>query len=130
MVSKLLTIGMLHCIIPMTTKKGAGNMNSIGDRIAILMKEEKLSQKELARMAGVTEAALSRYLKNERQPKVEILANIATSLNTTSDYLINGKTNEKTEVADFAEIYRFVARGAKNMDKDEKMKLMRLLLDD
>lgn len=105
-------------------------MNSIGDRIAILMKEEKLSQKELARMAGVTEAALSRYLKNERQPKVEILANIATSLNTTSDYLINGKTNEKTEVADFAEIYRFVARGAKNMDKDEKMKLMRLLLDD
>ena len=28
------------------------------------------------------------------------------------------------------EVYRFVARGAKNMDKDEKMKLMRLLLDD
>ncbi len=87
---------------------------------------KKLSRKGLAIMAGVTEAALSRYINNERQPKVEILANIATALNTTSDYLINGKTEE----TDFAEIYRFVARGAKNMDKDEKMKLMRLLLDD
>lgn len=101
-------------------------MEGIGERIAALMKKEKLSQKELAVMAGVTEAALSRYINNERQPKVEILANIATALNTTSDYLINGKTEE----IDFAEIYRFVARGAKNMDKDEKMKLMRLLLDD
>ena len=67
-------------------------MEGIGERIAALMKEEKLSQKELAGMAGVTEAALSRYINNERQPKVEILANIATALNTTSDYLINGKT--------------------------------------
>ena len=101
-------------------------MERIGERIAALMKEEKLSQKELAIMAGVTEAALSRYINNERQPKVEILANIATALNTTSDFLINGKTEE----IDFTEIYRFVARGAKHMDKDEKMKLMRLLLDD
>lgn len=101
-------------------------MEKIGDRIEKLMKEENLSQKELALMAGVTESALSRYLNNERQPKVEILANIATALNTTSDYLINGKTDE----IDFAEIYRFVARGAKNMNGEEKMKLMRLLLDD
>ena len=79
-------------------------MEGIGERIAALMKEEKLSQKELAVMAGVTEAALSRYINNERQPKVEILANIATALKTTSDYLINGKTEE----IDFAEIYRFV----------------------
>lgn len=101
-------------------------MEKLGERIEALMKEEKLSQKELAIMAGVTEAALSRYINNERQPKVEILANIATALNTTSDYLINGETDE----TDFAEVYRLVARGAKNMNREEKMKLMRLLLDD
>jgi len=101
-------------------------MEKIGDRIATLMRDAKLSQKELAIMAGVTEAALSRYINNERQPRVEILANIATALNTTSDYLINGKTDD----TDFAEIYRFVARGAKNMKKEDKLKLMRLLLDD
>lgn len=101
-------------------------MESIGKRIEALMREKKLSQKELAVMAGVTESALSRYINNERQPKAEILANIATALNTTSDYLINGKTEE----LDFAELYRFVARGTKNMNKDEKIELMRLLLDD
>ena len=87
-------------------------MEHIGERIESLMKEEKLSQKELAIMAGVTEATLSRYINNERQPKAEILANIATALNTTSDYLINGKT----EKLDFAEIYRFVARPSKGVE--------------
>ena len=101
-------------------------MKKIGDRIMWLIKEKKMSQKDLAIKAGVTESALSRYLKNERQPKAEILANIATALDTTSDYLVSGKADE----TNFAEIYRFVARGAKNMKREEKMKLMRLLLDD
>ncbi len=99
---------------------------NIGERIAELMNKEGLTQKELAIMAGVTESTLSRYLNDERQPKAEILANIATALNTTSDYLINGKTDKP----DYAEIYRFVARGAKDMSKEEKMELMRLLLND
>lgn len=101
-------------------------MEGIGERIAMLIKKEGLSQKELSTMAGVTESTLSRYIKNERKPKAEILANIATALNTTSDYLINGKIDK----IDFAEIYRFVARGTKEMSKDEKIKLMRLLLDE
>ncbi len=99
---------------------------NIGERIAELMNKKGLTQKELATMAGVTESTLSRYLNNERKPKAEILANIATALNTTSDYLINGKTDKP----DYAEIYRFVARGAKDMSKKEKMELMRLLLND
>lgn len=101
-------------------------MEGIGERIAMLIKKEGLSQKELSTMAGITESTLSRYIKNERKPKAEILANIATALNTTSDYLINGKIDK----IDFAEIYRFVARGTKEMSKDEKIKLMRLLLDE
>lgn len=101
-------------------------MEGIGERIAMLIKKEGLSQKELSIMAGITESTLSRYIKNERKPKAEILANIATALNTTSDYLINGKIDK----IDFAEIYRFVARGTKEMSKDEKIKLMRLLLDE
>lgn len=101
-------------------------MERIGERIAILMEKEKLTQKELSKMAGVTESALSRYISNERQPKVEVLANIATALNTTSDYLINGKMDE----SDFNEIYRVVARGAQDMNSEEKLKLVRLLLND
>lgn len=101
-------------------------METIGTRIANLMKNEKLTQKELATMAGVTESTLSRYINDERKPKAEVLANIATALNATSDYLVNGNT----EKADFNEIYQLVARGVNNMDDSEKKKLMRLLIDD
>ena len=99
-------------------------MERIGDRIQRLMKEYGFTQKELACMVGVTESAMSRYLKNEREPKAEVIANLATALNTTSDYLISGKGSED----DFAEIYRLVARSTTAMTDEEKMKLVKVLL--
>lgn len=99
-------------------------MERIGDRIQRLMRENEFTQKELASMVGVTESAMSRYLSNDREPKAEVIANFATALNTTSDYLICGKDSEE----DFAEIYRLVARSATKMTDDEKMKLMRMLI--
>ncbi|MCR4594168.1 MAG: helix-turn-helix domain-containing protein [Clostridiales bacterium] len=100
-------------------------MEKIGDRIARLLKESGYTQKELAQMCGVTEAAMSRYLKNEREPKIEVVANMATALNTTTDYLIEGKESKE----DFAEIYRLVARSTVTMSEEEKMKLMRILIE-
>lgn len=101
-------------------------MGSLGERIQLLLKQSDYTQKELAQMIGVTESAMSRYIKNEREPKTEIIANIATALNTTSDYLISGKDKEE----DFADIYRLVARSASNMSTEEKFKLMRLLTEE
>ena len=98
----------------------------IGDRIAELLKKHGYTQKELAAMVGVTEASMSRYLSNEREPKAEVIANLATALHTTSDYLISGTMDENS----FEGIFRLVARGVGIMDKEEKLKLMRLLLDD
>lgn len=97
----------------------------IGDRILKLMKKSDFTQKELATMVGVTDAAISRYINNEREPKVEVIANLATALDTTTDYLIYGTSSTE----DFAEIYRLVARSTTNMTADEKMKLMKVLLD-
>ena len=99
-------------------------MNQMGERIQNLMKENGYTQKELANMVGVTESAMSRYLRNEREPKAEIIANLATALNTTSDYLISGKDSQH----DFADIYHLVARGATTMTQEEKIKLVRMLL--
>ena len=99
-------------------------MEKMGDRITRLMKENDYTQKELASMVGVTESAMSRYINNEREPKAEVIANIATALNTTSDYLISGKQSEE----DFAEIYRLVARSTTTMSDEEKLKLVRMLI--
>ena len=100
-------------------------MAKIGDRILSLLKQSGYSQKELASMVGVTEAAMSRYLKNEREPKIEVVANLATALNTTVDYLVNGRSESNT----FDEVYHLVSRSTVTMTPDEKMKLMKLLLD-
>lgn len=97
----------------------------LGDRIGSLMKELGYTQKELATMVGVTESAMSRYLNNEREPKLEIIANLATALNTTSDFLISGEKDENS----FEEIYRLVARGTSTMSTDEKFRMMKLLIE-
>lgn len=101
-------------------------MSTIGERIQALMEEYDYTQKELASMVGVTESAMSRYINNDRVPKSSIIANLATALNTTSDYIISGKDPED----DFAEIYRLVARSTSSMTTDEKFKLMRLLTEE
>ncbi len=97
---------------------------TIGNRIAELMKKMGYTQKELANMIGVTEASMSRYLSNDREPKMEVIANLATALNTTTDYLISGIKDEES----FEGIYKLVARGAIEMSTEEKYKLMRLLI--
>ena len=99
--------------------------NLMRDRILCLLKQSGYSQKELALMVGVTEAAMCRYLKNEREPKIEVVANLATALNTTVDYLISGRSESNS----FDEIYHLVSRSTVTMSSEEKMKLMKLLLD-
>lgn len=99
-------------------------MKTLGERIAKLMKKQGYTQKELAMMVGVTESAMSRYLSNEREPKLEVIANLATALCTTSDFLILGKNEHE----DFAEIYRLVARSTQTMTDKEKMDLMKVLV--
>ena len=99
-------------------------MNKTGDRIAKLLKEKRISQKDLAMMVGVTESALSRYIRNEREPKIETLANLATGLDTTVDYLATGAKSE----SDFDEIYRLVARSSYMLTETQKMKIIEAVM--
>lgn len=100
-------------------------MEKIGDRILKLLKKSGYTQKELALMCGVTEAAMSRYIKNDREPKIEVVFNMATALNTTTEYLISGKESQDS----FEDIYRLVARSTVSMSDNEKIKLINLLME-
>lgn len=99
-------------------------MEKLGERIVGLIKERNLTQKDLATMAGVTESALSRYINNEREPKLEVLANLATALDTTIDYLTTGAKPE----TDFDEIYRLVARGSYSLTEAQKMQIIKAVM--
>ncbi len=99
-------------------------MDGFGKRVLVLLEEEGLSQRVFAKMVGVSEGALSKYLKDEREPKMEVIANMATALNTTTDYLLTGQKDKKS----FSETYRLVARGVSTMTEDEKIELIKVLM--
>lgn len=95
----------------------------LGLRIAETLRKCGISQKELAARIGVTEAVISRYVSGDREPKPEVLANIATALNTTSDYLLNIERDE----FDFPRVQRILARNASSMSEQEKKALITAL---
>lgn len=97
------------------------------ERLLALLEENGMSQKELAERVGVTEASMSRYLNSERIPKSSILANIATALHTTSDYLL-GTEEEGNIDSDYPKIVRLIARNSKNMTKEQKMNIINALI--
>lgn len=70
----------------------------LGKKISELLNSGKMSQKELASKLGITEAVISRYISGSRDPKPEMVANIASVLNTTSDYLL-GIEKDASETA-------------------------------
>ena len=98
-------------------------------RLTGLLKEKGVSQKELAELVGVTEASISRYMNSERIPKSEIIANIATALHTTSDYLL-GTEKEGNIDTDYPKIVRLIARNSPNMTKEQKSNIIKALLED
>lgn len=70
-------------------------MKTIGEKIQILREELNLNQRELADLVGITEATLSRYENNKREPKGLILAKLAKTLNVSTDYLLDETLTKK-----------------------------------
>lgn len=63
-------------------------MSVFSERLIALMTQNEINQKELAQKAGVTESAMSYYVKGERTPRSDVLTRIAKALKTTTDYLL------------------------------------------
>ena len=52
-------------------------MNGFKERVKSLMERDNISQKELAKLSGISEASVSRYLSGDLRPRMDILTNIA-----------------------------------------------------
>ncbi len=92
----------------------------MGARISEMLEKRNMSQRKLAERIQVTEQQLSRYISGDREPKPETVANMATALQTTSDYLLGLEEGE----FNFNMVRRLVARNASNMSDEEKRALM------
>ena len=102
--------------------------NAFSERLALCLQQKKITQKELATKAGVTEAAMSHYLKGDRNPRAFVLVRIAEALGTTTDYLIGGNNNDCVGELNYAK--RLIVRNVRQMTKEEKMDFINILLSD
>lgn len=105
--------------------------NTLGSRIAELLAQFNMTQRELADKVNVTEVSMSRYIKGDRVPKGPIIANIAAALHTTTDYLLNGETSSKDGdfESEYYMIHRLIARNAAKMTSKQKRELINALLE-
>ena len=92
----------------------------LGLRITESLQKRGMTQRELAVRIGVAETVISRYISGDRDPKPEVLANIATALSTTSDYLLGIENGEFS----FPGIKRIIARNSGNLTAQEKKELI------
>lgn len=88
----------------------------LGQKILETLQKRNIQQKDLANRIGVSEGVISRYISGDREPKPEMLANIATALNTTSDFLL-GIENEEFN---HSRVRRLIARNSSSMTEQEK----------
>lgn len=98
----------------------------IGKRIEKILVQNNISQRELASRIGVDESMISRIVKGERIPKSDVLANIATALHTTSDYLLGIENDE----FDSVKVTRLIARNSSKMTEAEKRNLINALFEE
>ena len=99
---------------------------NIGEKIEKVLENCNMSQRDLANRIGVDESIISRIIKGERIPKSDVLANIATALHTTSDYLLGIENDE----IDSSKLVRLIARNSSKMSDEDKKALINALFEE
>jgi len=77
--------------------------NAFSDRLATLMAEKNMSQKELAREVGTSQQAIQQYIAKEAAPKMEMFVSIAEYFGVSCDYLL-GRVETRTPDVNIQEI--------------------------
>nr|WP_239549232.1 helix-turn-helix transcriptional regulator [Scopulibacillus daqui] len=76
--------------------------NTLGSRIRFLREKHDLSQKQLAKLLGISNVQLSRYESGDRKPDPEMIAAFAEFFKVPTDFLL-GLTS--TTVQENASLY-------------------------
>ena len=71
--------------------QGTRNLPEFPDRLIRLRKAHRLSQTELARAAGVSQAVISLYERGTNEPAASIVARLAQALGVSTDELLGVK---------------------------------------
>lgn len=95
-------------------------MKEFGTRLRALREKAGLTQRELARLAGIEAMQISRYERGVGYPAVETLLALAKTLDVDLDYLLLGKT-EKASKGDTSKTFRHLLLLEKLREADQEL---------
>ncbi len=101
-------------------------METIGDRLKNLRKENKLTQKDMAEKLGIHPNTISMYEKGNRNIPSTMIKKISDTFNVSTDYLLRGEEKKgKQEFSSLDESLlndeNYLNLTLKNMLKDSQM---------
>lgn len=71
---------------------------NIGENIKLFRKKNKLTQKQLSELIGVSTITIQNYENNRRKPSIDTLQNISTALHVPLNDLLSSFIDENTEI--------------------------------
>ena len=67
---------------------------AVGDRIKHLRTAKNMTQSDLSEIVGLTYIQIGRYEKGKSNPSSDVLQKLASALDTTTDFLMSGDTEQ------------------------------------
>lgn len=71
------------------------NVENFSYRLTVLLDENNMTQKQLAKKIGTSNVTICRYLTCDRVPRIDVVTKIASVFNVSIDYLL-GISADKT----------------------------------
>ena len=91
------------------------------DKVLSLMKEQKISQKQLSQLSGISESSISRYLHADKRPRMDVVVNMAKALHVETEYLLD---DEDKATSAYNSIATAIARKGNELTQEEKNRLI------
>lgn len=95
-----------------------------GNKLAALLKEQGMSQKELAKAAGLTPAAVSRYVNGEREPRALTVAALAEVLGVKPSDIMGTSDEQEVDTA-----VSFIVRNIDKLTEAQRAELIAALTE-
>lgn len=65
------------------------------DRLKEALYLREMTQRELARRAGLTEASVTRYCKGQREPRFSVAVKMAKALNVSTEFFVEHEIDKE-----------------------------------
>lgn len=101
-------------------------MSNYGENIKRELERRKLSQKDLCKLTGISESAMSKYLSTERPLRSDILAKIARALDVNIYQLLGLSMSDNENTYNVCKT-ALLARSGTELTMEEKKELIDLI---